>query len=163
MIFYTYMWLRENGTPYYVGKGKRNRAYYRHDYVGNAPSKERILIEPHVSEADAFESEKFLIAYYGRKDLGTGILVNHTDGGDGTSGYSYTEDQRKQRSNQLKGRKFSERTKLLMSASAKGKVISPVTRLRMSESHRGKPLSPEQRLAISQSQLGRKRGRYASN
>src|ERR1700689_761898 len=86
-IFYTYLWLREDGTPYYVGKGTRDRAFIRHR-IGNAPPKERILIEPHTSEADAFESEKFLIFYYGREDLGLGCLLNRTDGGDGISNIS---------------------------------------------------------------------------
>ena len=83
--FYTYMWLREEGTPYYVGKGKDNRAIRK-----GCPPLDQILIQPHPSEQDAFAAEMFLIAYYGRKDTGTGILRNRTDGGDGTSGAHFT-------------------------------------------------------------------------
>jgi hypothetical protein len=84
-IFYTYLYLREDGTPFYVGKGTRKRIFSsQHNVV--VPPKERILMEPHVSEADAFEAEIFLIAYYGRKDRGTGCLYNFTDGGQGAAG-----------------------------------------------------------------------------
>ena len=85
-IFYTYLYLREDGTPYYVGKGTRHRAFnQKHRRIRGTvatPPKGRILLEPHVSEADALDAERFLISYYGRKDLGTGILLNMTDGGE---------------------------------------------------------------------------------
>src|SRR5208282_2004687 len=86
MIFYTYLWLREDGTPYYVGKGTRRRAFEKHTIIGTPPSNNRILLEPHTTEEEAFKAEIFLIAYYGRKDIGTGILRNLTDGGDGVVG-----------------------------------------------------------------------------
>jgi len=78
--FYTYLWLREDGTPYYVGKGHDRRAFRK-----GSPPIERVLIQEFPDNASALEAEKFLIAYYGRKDLGTGILRNRTDGGDGLS------------------------------------------------------------------------------
>ncbi len=84
VIFYTYLWLRENGTPYYVGKGCRVRAFRK-----GCPPKERVLLEPHTSETDAFDAEKFLIAYYGRIDKNTGILRNRTDGGEGLAGLKH--------------------------------------------------------------------------
>ena len=80
-MFYTYVWLRENGTPYYVGKGHGRRAYRKHR-IGIAPPKGRILFYIAKDEADALGTEALLIWYYGRKDTGTGCLWNFTDGGE---------------------------------------------------------------------------------
>jgi hypothetical protein len=84
-MYYTYLWLREDGTPYYAGKGKNRRATNPHS-IGKTPPKERIVIYPAESEQDAFDTEIALIWYYGRKDKGTGCLRNFTDGGEGSSG-----------------------------------------------------------------------------
>jgi len=81
--FYTYMWLREDGVPYYVGKGSGQRAFDKRERRFSMPNDSaRILIQEFPSEREAFEAEKFLIAYYGRVDLGTGCLRNLTDGGE---------------------------------------------------------------------------------
>lgn len=101
-MFYTYLWLREDGTPYYVGKGKGMRAY-RHgcpmvDVIPewiDKPDTERIIVQEFESEKDAFFAEKFLISYYGRKDNGTGILKNLTDGGEGASGAILSEKHKR--------------------------------------------------------------------
>jgi hypothetical protein len=76
------MWLREDGTPYYVGKGSGWRAYNKHKWHGNPPPKGRMIFYISIDESEAFENEIALIWYYGRTDLGTGILRNMTDGGE---------------------------------------------------------------------------------
>ena len=84
-MYYTYLWLREDGAPYYVGKGKEDRAFVDHwmrDKVRRVPPKERIVVYPAESEEDALGTEIALIWYYGRKDLGTGCLRNLTEGGE---------------------------------------------------------------------------------
>ncbi len=96
MDYYTYAYLREDKTPYYIGKGKGDRAYRRHyrsytsQYKGfyfNPPPSDRILIlKSNLTENEAFKHEKYLISIFGRKDLGTGILRNKTNGGEGVSG-----------------------------------------------------------------------------
>ena len=102
MKFYTYLWLREDGTPYYVGKGTLRRVLEQSGHRVFRPiEKERIVVQEFPTEADAFFSERFLIAYYGRLDLKTGCLANLTNGGEGASGQS--ETLRRQKSAALQG------------------------------------------------------------
>jgi hypothetical protein len=93
-IFYTYAYLRENKTPYYIGKGCNNRAYASHGKI-SVPPKDRILfLKKNLSEKNAILHEIYMISVFGRKDLGTGILLNLTNGGEGTSGYIYSKKQK---------------------------------------------------------------------
>ena len=92
MEFYTYLWLREDGTPYYGGKGHGRRGFTSSQHTVKCPREvSRILIQSQASEQDALEAEQFLIEYYGRADLATGCLRNLTAGGDGVSGLIHSE------------------------------------------------------------------------
>jgi hypothetical protein len=84
--YYVYAYLREDGTPYYIGKGKGDRAYKPHRGLG-IPSRDRIqIIYSDLDQDIAYSLEKMLIAKYGRLNNDTGILRNLTDGGDGNIG-----------------------------------------------------------------------------
>lgn len=79
---YVYAYLREDGSPYYIGKGVGKRYKDPHNVV--VPPIGRIqFIKNQLTDQEAIALEIELIAKYGRKDLGTGILRNLTDGGEG--------------------------------------------------------------------------------
>ena len=79
---YVYAYLREDGTPYYIGKGVGTR--YKEKHSVTVPTEDRIqFIKTGLTDHEAITLEIELIAKHGRKDLGTGILRNMTDGGEG--------------------------------------------------------------------------------
>lgn len=104
MKFYSYLYRDIDGTPIYAGKGKGGRAFnhIKADthlgYLLQKRLKDGIKLEPELStlttEENAFFQETALILKYGRKDLGTGTLLNRTDGGEGSSGCVPTDEAR---------------------------------------------------------------------
>jgi hypothetical protein len=84
-IYYVYAHLHDDGQPYYIGKGKAGRAYRLEDN-----SRVLILLDG-LTERTAHVCERILIQHYGRIDIGTGILDNKTNGGEGAAGHIVTE------------------------------------------------------------------------
>ena len=87
--YYVYAYLRQDGTPYYIGKGIGQRAWKHVKQDITHPPKDTnriVLLKEQLNEIDAFDLEKQLISQYGRIDTCTGILRNRTNGGDGTGG-----------------------------------------------------------------------------
>lgn len=148
--FYTYAYLREDKTPYYIGKGQGKRIYSKLKNIKLPRDKSRIIfLKQNLTEEEAFKHEKYMIAVFGRKDLGTGILHNKTNGGDGISGYKHTEKIKKKMSQRMKGnkntlgfkhskefkRKMSER--LIGNNYSKGNIISEERKKQISERMKG--------------------------
>jgi hypothetical protein len=173
--YYTYAYLREDKTPYYIGKGKKDRVYNISGRIVLPPKdKSRIIfLKQNLTEEEAFTHEIYMIDVFGRVDLGTGILHNRTNGGDGTSGVVPGEETRKKLGMVWKGRKHTEETKIKMSEVAKGKPKSEETKKKISESkknpseetrkklskiNKGKNLSEEQKRKISKSCMGKNKG-----
>lgn len=168
MEYYTYAYLREDGTPYYIGKGKGDRAFNKKKKEIIIPPKQRILfLKTNLTEEEAFKHEIYMIAVFGRKDIGTGILRNLTNGGEGPSGHKHSKEHKNKISLKLKGIKgkpHSEETKRKLSELVRGsnnpnygKTPSDETRKKISEKNKGKTVSEETRKKISEALKGKKR------
>lgn len=91
-LCHVYIHCRPDETPFYVGIGRGKRCYNFNSRsllhqrtvakIREAGGEVIVKIDRTCTIEEAILREKELIALYGRKDIGTGILVNHSDGGE---------------------------------------------------------------------------------
>ncbi len=181
--FYVYVYRDSAGNPFYVGKGKgkRSRCHlhacrnskrrsYRTMFYTKLRKMARLKEEPvidvlkdNLAEADAFHWERYYIAFWGRRDIGSGCLCNHSDGGEGQTGHQHSEETRQKmreawqrpghREHQVEinlGREVSVETRAKIGKSQTGRVHSPESIEKTAAAHRGMKRSAETCRRISE-------------
>lgn len=160
MIIYIHQ-RKDNKEIFYVGIGEKDsRAYEkgatrRNKFWRNVTNKtdyEVKIVARDIQREEAKRLEKYLVRYYGRKNIGNGTLVNLTDGGEGTKGYRLTQEHKDSirkskigQNNPNFGKKLSKETCRKMGLSRSGDkhykvVVDDNFRNRMSLASKGKLL-----------------------
>jgi len=147
--FYVYGYFRPDRKEFfYIGKGCRGRAYIHLNH-SHSSAVARIIsklrkngLEPEVrllfegTDLECKRAEIELIAFYGRKNLGKGSLLNLTDGGDGTVGRVVADAERLAFSKQSKAAWNDPAIRLKIIAGLKESWQRPVTRAHRMEGAR---------------------------
>jgi hypothetical protein len=161
---YVYRHIRlDKNEPFYIGIGSDSNGKYKRAkskdgrnnhwlrIVSKTDYKVQILFDDLTWE-EANKKEIELVAFYGRRDLNKGTLVNLTDGGEGFVGYTPDIETRKKMSeaqkklyengyvnpmkgikSKFKGQKRSYETRRKMSEKLKGKIHSEESRKKQGE------------------------------
>lgn len=151
-MYFLYRHIRlDTGQPFYIGIGTCRRygteksifarAYsksHRHEDWQKIYSEIGCAVEilyMSNNKNEILDKESEFIKMHGRIDLGTGPLINKTDGNYGNFGPSYLQ---------------------ALSLKHKGRVVSAETRGKISKSSMGKIMSESQRLSLSKSKKGKR-------
>ena len=141
-IVYRHIRLDKN-QPFYIGIGdNETRAYVKHGrnnfwnkIINKTEYKVEILFDD-LTWDSAQEKEIELISLYGRKDIGTGVLVNLTDGGENPPrmiGHKFQSGEK----NSNFGKKHTEERKMKISLSLIGKKRPEEVKDKISETLKG--------------------------
>lgn len=107
----------DKNEPFYIGIGKtEKRAYEKikrnqfwHNVIAKTDYEVEILFDD-LSWKEAGEKEKEFIKLYGKRDNNSGILVNISDGGDGSLGFRHTKEAKKKIGEESRNRKRTPRS-----------------------------------------------------
>lgn len=149
---------KTDGTVFYVGMGHVKRAYSLQRgklwwKVANKHGYTVEIVAQGLTSDEAWDLEIELIKRYGRIDIGTGCLVNHTKGGNSIEEIPNSSLKKKKRklkkvertkewsdkiSAAMRGKKKTEEHKMKISERMKGKRISDATKEKMRLSNKSK-------------------------
>jgi hypothetical protein len=157
---------KDTNEVFYVGIGKKEKRAYskdgRNKHWKNIVNKVGYYAEIIYNDLEwnlACNMEKYLIESYGRLDLGTGLLCNKTDGGDGAIGIIVSYEVREKMRIFQTGQKRSNELKQKLSASLKGRIpwnkgkkmkaVSEETKEKMRKINLGKKHTEESKIKMS--------------
>ena len=148
---YVYAYLREDGSTYYVGKGRNRRAWVKHRVPVPKDPARIVMLKTGLSDYMAQVCEIMWIAFYGREDLNEGRLLNLTDGGDGSVGLVFTPESKARLAASMKRWQESPKYELYrehMRNLMTGHKQSPATIAKKVAKAIGRPLSEAHRQSL---------------
>jgi hypothetical protein len=153
--YYVYAYIRNNGTPYYIGKGKGNRAWADHGRIKLPPKNRIIILESNLTDLGACAIERRLIRWHGKKIEG-GILLNISDGGNGGSVF-LSEESRKKLSDSKKGKSYPKLTEANRKTAEKrrGIPLKQEVKDKLSKAMQGRVMTIEHKENLSKAGIGR--------
>ncbi len=169
IVVYRYIRL-DKDQPFYIGIGTLKRArdakWGRSEYfkrICNKYGVELEIVEDDLDWNTAAQKEIWWIKFYGREDIGTGILINMTDGGEGRYGYvtpsnviqKIKDTKAKNGQHPMLGKTHTPEARAKISIGNMGKKMSQESIDKRVEKQKGRICTSEQRERMSQGQLKR--------
>lgn len=154
-MYYTYAFLREDGSPYYIGKGSGDRLRKKTGRTIPAPKdNSRIIkLKDFEIEEDAFRHEVYMISVLPN-------LRNLTEGGEGTTGRVMSQEQKDSLSRLNTGKKNPKHSEFMKENNPQSKLE---TRKKTSETMKGRPKSEEWKAKMREIMKGKNKGKTPWN